>query len=249
MIYPALNFSVVRLKETDSTNRYLGGIPNKQEIPEGLVVLSAFQFSGRGQRDSVWESEKGKNLTFSILLKPIFLEPVKHFFLSRVISLAVHDFIRTETTEQVSIKWPNDILAGNRKIAGILIENSVRNNTIEYCIAGIGININQVSFSSNIPNPVSLAMLTGFRYRLDDCLARVLNGVQKYYLQLQSGDYSGLNSTFEKHLFLKGVMAGYILSGKKITAAIEGVTDEGILLMRKEEGEKIQCHGKELVYP
>lgn len=139
--------NLIQLNQTDSTNIHLTQLAQDNNLPEGTVVNAAFQTHGKGQRNNSWEAEKGMNITFSVLYKPHFLPLSKHFLLSKAISLGVFDYLNCICAE-VKVKWPNDIYVGNKKIAGILIENSIKGNNIYQSVIGIGININQSNFST-----------------------------------------------------------------------------------------------------
>ena len=143
--------SLVYLKETESTNKYLNDLCNKQCVGELTTVTTDFQTSGRGQRGNSWESERGQNLMFSFVLYPAFLKARKQFLLSQIISLAIKEELDTHVSD-VSIKWPNDIYWKDKKICGMLIENDLTGTHISRSIAGIGININQEAFTSPAPN-------------------------------------------------------------------------------------------------
>jgi len=146
---------LIELEETDSTINFLGELYTKKQkvLEEFTTVTSEFQTSGKGQRGNSWEAEKGKNLLFSFILYPSFLEVKQQFLLSQLISLSIKEEL-DKWTKDISIKWPNDIYWKNRKICGILIENDIEGHTFSRCIAGIGLNINQEKFESNAPNPV-----------------------------------------------------------------------------------------------
>ena len=135
-------------------------LKNKNEI-EGLVVFSENQTDGKGQRGNSWITERGKNLTFSLFLKPSILISTQ-FVLSKIVSLSIVDFLMEMGVKDVKIKWPNDIYCGDKKIAGILIENTISEGKINNCIVGIGLNVNQVNFDSSIQNATSLKLELGF---------------------------------------------------------------------------------------
>ncbi len=147
--------NIINLEETTSTNSYLARIA--AESPHGTVVNAYRQTAGRGQRGNSWESEPGKNLTFSILLKNTGVAPSAQFSLSEACALGI-----ARTLERyvggVSVKWPNDIYCGDFKICGMLIEHSLSAGKIDYTIAGIGLNVNQTLFRSDAPNPISMAL-------------------------------------------------------------------------------------------
>src|ERR1035437_6675835 len=147
----------IEIEKTDSTNSYLSKLLGEKTLFEGTVVITNRQEMGRGQRGTTWESEPNKNLTLSILLHPTFLRPDEQFQLNKAISLGVAGFVVgvLQVDVDVKIKWPNDIYIRNKKVAGILIENSVSGNNLQHSIIGIGINVNQEKFSAKLPNPTS----------------------------------------------------------------------------------------------
>lgn len=146
---------LIHINETNSTNNYLQSLCSEQKVEELTVIVADFQTSGRGQRGNSWESDPGKNLLFSTVIFPEFLEARRQFLISQIISLAIKEELDTYTSD-ISIKWPNDIYWKEKKICGMLIENDLMGRNINQSIAGIGININQEIFHSSAPNPVSL---------------------------------------------------------------------------------------------
>ena len=156
---------LIELDETDSTNRFLIQLCNEKEntVEEMTTVKTDYQTSGKGQRGNSWEAEKGQNLLFSFVLYPTFLEARHQFILSQIVSLAIKEEL-SRWSDEISIKWPNDIYWKEKKICGILIENDLSGIYIGRCIVGIGININQEKFVSDAPNPVSLKQITGKKH-------------------------------------------------------------------------------------
>lgn len=180
---------LIHISETNSTNSYLHTFCAKEKVEEFTTVVANFQTSGRGQRGNSWESEPYKNLLFSFVLFPEFLEARRQFLISQVVSLAIKEELDTYTTD-ISIKWPNDIYWKEKKICGILIENDLMGRNISQSIAGIGININQETFHSSAPNPVSLYQITGNQYDIFEVLRNIMLRIQSYYCQLQKNDTS-----------------------------------------------------------
>lgn len=155
------------------------------EQPHGTVYATRSQTAGRGQRGNSWEAAPGLNLTFSVLLRPSLpFEVSETFAVSMLTALAVADVLSQVTGEKILVKWPNDIYAGDRKLGGILIENSLQGHNVRHTIAGIGINVNQVTFESDAPNPVSLRNITQHKYDLEPLLtllsSRVIAEVDSY---------------------------------------------------------------------
>ena len=163
-------------EEVDSTNRYLARLAMEQQLPNLFTVWADYQTAGRGQRETSWESEAGKNLTFSTLLYPKGVRANRQFLLSQSIAIAIQKVL-SNYTEGITIKWPNDIYYHNRKICGVLIEHDLQGSWVEQTIAGIGINVNQESFLSNAPNPVSLYQLLGRQLDREKLLQELLEQI------------------------------------------------------------------------
>ena len=193
---------LIHISETNSTNNYLQSLCSKQKVEELTVVVADFQTSGRGQRGNSWESDSGKNLLFSIVIFPEFLEARRQFLISQIISLAIKEELDTYTTD-ISIKWPNDIYWKEKKICGMLIENDLMGRNISQSIAGIGININQETFHSFAPNPVSLRQITGKEFDLFEILKSIVLRIQSYYSLLKKGNTESIVCQYEMSLFRK----------------------------------------------
>lgn len=148
---------------TDSTNNYVRA--HEKELAGMTMVRAVCQTGGRGQRGNSWEAEPGKNLTFTVLYRPDGMEAGSQFSISEAVATGVVSYLAGRGIE-AKVKWPNDVYVGDRKICGILIEHSVMGREIEYSILGVGINVNQLEFISDAPNPVSMARLTGKEYDL-----------------------------------------------------------------------------------
>lgn len=241
---------VVFLEEVASTNSYLMEKISLGKVKEGTLIWTHKQTAGKGLDKNVWESEPGKNLTFSFVLYPNFLPAYRQFMLNQAISLAVFDLIKSELpgSKDVKIKWPNDIYFGNRKVAGILIQNGIKGERFDFSVIGIGINVNQESFSAAIPNPVSLKLLTGKDYILDSFLNRVIQCLQSRVDLLVRGYYDRLEQDYLENLYQYNQDHEYIYKGKKITARIAGTTRYGQLILEVPSGEKLECDLKEVKF-
>ncbi|MBI4929994.1 MAG: biotin--[acetyl-CoA-carboxylase] ligase [Bacteroidetes bacterium] len=242
----------IKLDKTDSTNSHLIELLATDNLPEGAVVITKKQERGRGQRGTNWESESGKNLTLSILLKPTFLKPDEQFVLSKAIAVAVADFIislipRPLSLASVKIKWPNDIYIGNKKVAGILIENSVSGNSLCHSIIGIGINVNQEKFSAELLNPTSMKLETGKEFHLEECFEQLCSCIEKRYLQLRNHSKE-IDSDYLKNIYRFDEWANYNYKGEIIKARIIGVSKIGKLVLEREGGEVLECDVKEISF-
>ena len=235
---------IIRVAKTDSTNACLLQLSNEKVLASGTVVVTDHQTQGRGQGDNSWESEPGANLTFSIILYPF--PSVHAFVLSKAISLAVCDFV-SRFVSDVSIKWPNDVYVGERKIAGILIENFFEGIWLTKSVAGIGLNINQKHFVSDAPNPVSLRQLTGKTYPLEKCLQTLHADIAARY-QMITENADKLNADYLQRLYRFRRLSRFSAGGILFDAIITGVNDDGMLEMKTEDGECKTFGFKEVVF-
>jgi BirA family biotin operon repressor/biotin-[acetyl-CoA-carboxylase] ligase len=217
---------IIYLKQIDSTNNYL-----KNHFETGLVVYTDKQTNGRGQRLNKWESEAKKNILMSVAVSHHLLKTEQHFFLSKAVSLAVFDFL-SEYITKVKIKWPNDIYVSNKKIAGILIENSIRGSYISNSIIGIGINVNQNNFPAYIPNPISLSSLTGQSYAPEYLLKVLIQKLNNRYKQIEMKQFKKLSSAYIEHLYLYKTESLFLIDQKKIKARIINIEDNGRLVLQ-----------------
>jgi BirA family biotin operon repressor/biotin-[acetyl-CoA-carboxylase] ligase len=219
--------NVVFVPECHSTNTLLLELSQKTNPPEGTIVITNSQTRGRGQRGNGWEAEPGKNLTFSLLLKPHFMLAQQQFDLTIAISLGVFDFLSARIPERVKIKWPNDLLIGEKKITGILIENGLAGEQIQQSIVGIGLNVNQFSFSKD--TATSLKLETGLDFDNNDELNSLVEKLEGRYLQLRAGKRLELLAIYLKNLYRVGEKHSFLANGQKLQGRIEGIDESGRL--------------------
>lgn len=224
---------LIHISETNSTNNYLQTLCARQRVEELTTVIADFQTSGRGQRGNSWESAPEKNLLFSFVLFPRFLEARRQFLISQIISLAIKEELDTYTTD-FSIKWPNDIYWREKKICGMLTENDLMGQYISQSITGIGININQELFGSSAPNPVSLLQITGMQQSVFGILRNIMLRVQSYYDLLQKDNAVFIANRYEKALFRKEGLHRYRDANGEFLARIASVEPEGKLILEDE---------------
>ena len=158
--------------EVDSTNDEIMRLNDRTDL-EWAILFADHQTAGRGQRGNTWESEPGKNLTFSLYFRPVGVAADEQFAISMAVAVEMTKILRPYVG-RVKVKWPNDIYVGDRKIAGILIENRLKGNRISECVVGIGLNVNQSRFHSDAPNPVSIAQITGSEVDLSRLKRRII---------------------------------------------------------------------------
>lgn len=238
---------IIHLAATDSTNNYANGQMKEKEVSEGTVFLAYEQTSGRGQLKNFWESEPGKNLTFSVVVYPDFLEIRRQFMLSKVVVLGIYKALY-KYVDHLKVKWPNDIYAGDQKLGGILIENSIMYGLLKSSVIGIGLNINQTAFKSNAPNPVSLQNLTNKHYDCEAILAEVISGINWYYDLLRKGEEDQIDMEYISHLYRLNETCKYRSENEVFEGEIIGVNEIGQLLIRRNDGKILDFHFKEVEF-
>lgn len=237
---------VIWLDEVTSTNTYAAQVADT--LGHGDIVAAHAQSAGRGQRGNSWEAAPGLNLTFSLMLRPGCVEAACQFRISQAVALGVaHVLDRMLPGVEVSVKWPNDIYAGDRKICGILIENAVIGRSITRSIAGIGINVNQREFVSDAPNPVSMYMLSGREFELEP----LLEGVRDETLRLLSSDPAALSSDYASRLWRReGIhpFIDHLRGGIRFMASIASVAPSGALTLIDAEDTRRDFFFKEVSF-
>jgi BirA family biotin operon repressor/biotin-[acetyl-CoA-carboxylase] ligase len=181
-----------------STNDISAELISKSDIVNGTIVITDHQTHGRGQGSNDWESEKGENLTLSVILNTGFLPVHQQFYLNMMVCLSLSDLLTEYLHSGILIKWPNDIYFKNKKICGILIQNILKGNHLENSILGMGININQQNFENEIA--VSLRNITGEWYDLQQVLQRLSEILEEYYGVLKEGLYGKLRRIYMNRL-------------------------------------------------
>jgi len=223
------------LDRVDSTNTVCMKKAQEGE-PEGYTVAAFFQEQGRGQRGNSWESEEGKNLTFSLLLRPSFLKVEEQFSLSKVVALSICDWIEMQGVK-AKIKWPNDIYVDDKKIAGILIENNFSGSALDVSVIGIGLNLNQEVFPADLPNPTSMWQLTNKQYRPEIVLSELVVSIQMRYLQLRYGLRNKVDEDYLTSLYRINESFFYSDSTGRFRAKVIDVKPTGELILKSESGE------------
>ncbi len=220
------------LEETDSTNTYLNSIA--ESAGHGTVACADKQTAGRGQKGNHWESEPGKNITFSILLRPKGINARWQFMLSEIVSMAIVNVLRSHIGSiGIGIKWPNDIYAGDKKICGILIENRIESLNISHSIAGIGLNVNQGMFNPELPNPVSMLNITGKEYDTKELLHEICQEILRLSDKYDSSEkWEELHLKYCNTLWRKDGYHRYSTpEGELFEARIDKVGYDGVLTL------------------
>ena len=217
-----MEWKIIHIDETDSTNRYIKG------VKEGNVVVADYQTSGRGCGTNTWESERGKNMLFSVMIHPVQLPVQRQFHISMAISLAIVEALEQQIGD-VSIKWPNDIYWRNAKICGILIENTLQGSRIKDSVIGVGLNVNQRVFHSDAPNPVSLWQIHGQETDREQLLCDILRNFDKFLSM-------DIRKQYLSRLYRRKGFHPYVDANGAFMAEIVDVEDDGHLLLCDEGG-------------
>lgn len=242
------------LKIIDSTSAELRRRMSAEELPHGYCILADFQTAGHGQATNHWESEDGKNLLFSFLLRPSVIPASEQFVITEIVTLAIINALQDYIRQRITIKWPNDIYVGDKKLCGILIENALCGPVIDTCIVGIGININQELFTSDAPNPVSLKQLNGRDNDKEEIFEEIYQNILRYYDYLadnwQNNDIKqSLHYEYMNNLYRRVGYHNYSTpEGEKFSAEIEEIGPQGHLTLRLQSGELRTFAFKEVIF-
>ncbi len=233
------------MTECHSTNDLAVALLESGEAIEGLVVVTDKQTKGKGQRGNRWYSEPGKNLTFSLVLMPVFLDATEQFELNMAVSMGVIEAI-SSYVKGVRIKWPNDFVHSEfGKLGGMLIENQVSNRGIDASVVGLGINVNQKEFP--FPNATSLAHVAGAPIDKEEFFKVLIKGIENYYVFLKKGQRKSIRSSYLENLYLKDEWANFD-DGHAFKGKIRGVTPEGRLMIEKQDGTEKSYSYKEVKF-
>ena len=227
----------IKVSQTASTNTYLSRLA--ATLPGGTVIYTPSQTAGRGQKGNSWESEDGKNLTFSMLLKHPPVKARDQFYLSEAASLAVVESLTVEAGDGFTVKWPNDVYWYDKKVCGMLIESSLDGSDIAHSVVGIGINVNQERFLSDAPNPVSLINITGREHDLLSLLKQVCTRIEQLVDAL--GDDNARESLHRQYMAALYRNDGNLhpfedASGHRFMASVAGIDPDGTLTLQHEDG-------------
>lgn len=228
---------IIRREEVESTNLYLKQLVRNEHLEEGSMVIADFQSVGRGQMGNSWFSSKGKNLLFSLLIYPEDIPANEQFIISRIASLAVKNTL-DRFTDDIRIKWPNDIYWKEQKIAGILIENDIDGKNITNSVIGVGININEQSFPPDLPNPVSLRQITGSIQDRDYILDIFQQEFFQLYRDLQKGEVKAIEDEYMLDLYRINGYYWYEDKDGRFMAKIEDVLPSGHLVLKAMDTEE-----------
>jgi BirA family biotin operon repressor/biotin-[acetyl-CoA-carboxylase] ligase len=227
------------IESVDSTNKMAMEAGYNGTAESGTIFFAMEQTAGRGQRGRAWYSQKGANIMMSILLEPVGMSSANTFPLSCVAALAASDLFRRHAGDETAIKWPNDLYWRDRKAGGILIENNMRGNTWRHAVVGFGININQVIFSAEIPNPVSLRQITGRMFDSVELARELCKDLQHRLESLSDTGFKPLLELFNARCYGRGRRFFFRKDDRTFSAEILGVDETGSLVTN---GECMETH-------
>lgn len=239
---------ILRFDEINSTNVFLYDKISENNDISDTVVVAAHQTAGRGMGENRWESEAGMNLLFSIALNVSFLQAENQFKISQAVSVAILETLQSILpSDNFYIKWPNDIYFGDNKLAGMLIQNTVEGCAMGISVVGIGLNVNQMEFSKDIPNPISLKQISGKDFDLDKVLDMLITNIKKTVESLRFTDsQEEIDRKYTAKSYRFGKWADYFYQNQVKTMIIKGFDKYGRLLLHDKEGTGIVCDVKEL---
>lgn len=232
----------IYIKETDSTNQYAKKMVSNTKPFEGTAIFADFQSNGKGQNGNVWQGEAGKNLYISIILYPKFLSIKDHYLLNKAICISVWESV-ADYYHDVKIKWPNDIYANNKKVAGILIENNLQGSNWQSSIVGIGVNLNQNEFPTEI-QATSIMNLTKKEIDKESFRKLLYNKLNKNYLAIRNKQSENIDRTYTKNLLGYQEQNDFLIDGDITKAQILGVNNQGQLCLENSGELKYFNHGK-----
>ncbi|MEP0712300.1 biotin--[acetyl-CoA-carboxylase] ligase [Algoriphagus sp.] len=234
------------LSECHSTNDIALNLVRQGKASEGSVVICSNQTRGKGQRGNVWQSEAGQNLTFSLVLRPDFLDISEQFYLNMAVSNSLRRLLQ-DYVPGLQVKWPNDLLVpGYGKIGGILIENTFSGKEWEYAVVGIGLNINQLSFGSSLAS--SIRAITGSKFELEEIFRLLITQLEQGYIQLKKGKWKEIKAEYMMHLYQNHCWANYLSNEEQFLGKIVGISAEGKLEMELETGDCVVFGLKEISF-
>lgn len=243
------------IKETHSTSTLLRE-QYSNTLPHLYTIRTDYQTAGRGQAGNSWESEKGKNLLFSTLLRYEGILATKQWRLSMLVAVALWETLaKYLPQEQLRIKWPNDIYFGDKKLVGILIENSLVGQYVGYSIAGIGVNVNQTEWQSDAPNPISMKQITGKNYDVEEVMKEWISSMKSW----ETRTTEAIKAMYMRYLYRRN--DGTIMWKERLVynqhpsqkgidgtfrAELVGISEQGELILRKENNKEKTYHFKQI---
>lgn len=238
--------NIIKLNAISSTNDYLKQLLAERYVENFTVVVAENQTQGKGQMGAKWDAEPGKNLTFSVLVKDLLFGIAEIFTLNAAVAVSIAEALEEFTKREICIKWPNDILAGNYKIGGILIENSIRTDGEIYSIIGIGLNVNQKDFTG-LPKASSLSVIEGVDFDKEAIMLAIIEKLKRNVSRILNKGIDEVWSMYHGRLFKKDVPMPFEKDGSRFMGIIQGVGRDGNLQVLLEDDRVASFGLKEVV--
>ncbi len=227
--------NIIKLNAIDSTNSYLINLSKTVKLEDPTIVVTNKQTKGRGQHGASWESVSQQSLLFSMFKRFEDLPSNNISSIAYAVSLGVENAFKKNQIPNIAIKWPNDIMSRSKKMAGILIENQIKQGNVVSCIIGIGINVNEEKFES-LPQATSMLLATGNKYDLNEVLQYVIEEILIQLNNIEKGEHADLKIKYESSLFRKEMISVFEdLSGHRFNGKIKGVNEIGQLVIENED--------------
>lgn len=238
---------IIWLDEVDSTNNYANSLMVENKIYNETVISAYSQMSGRGQQGNFWESETKMNLTFTVLLYTKYLSVEMQFALSQATALSLRDMLQ-QYNIQAKVKWPNDIFVNDKKVAGILIENSIMGSTFSYSCIGVGLNVNQTFFGDYLPKATSMKLINGKENNIHEVLDNFLDNFHDRIEQVRNKAFDKLKSDYVLNLYQFGQWCNYKTGQTIFKGKIIDVNTNGELVILSDEGKQRLFMFKEIIF-
>lgn len=232
----------IHYPQIDSTNAEAKRLIDRGDAKHGTIISADYQTDGRGQYGRVWESDQAQNAILSIIIKPIDFLVKEQFLLNMSVSLALIDVLQDFGIE-AQVKWPNDIYVSDNKVCGILIQNYLQGDIIQYSIIGIGLNVNQLSWPKEVPNPTSIAKELSRTVDVYEVVDVMTKAVMAQYNTI-AHDPQILRKTYQEHLYRRGEMSQFHIGDDRISGEIIGIDESGRLMVAHEKTLKAYQHGE-----
>jgi BirA family biotin operon repressor/biotin-[acetyl-CoA-carboxylase] ligase len=240
MNYRRIGQAVLKFGSLPSTNDYASFLLTEGKAEDGMLIVAEEQVAGRGQRGRTWYSVPGESLTFSLILKDMALPVERGFMLQIVSGLAIKRYVSAWLPQaDVLLKWPNDVMAERRKLAGILTEAQIQGGLISSVVIGIGMNLNQNHFPEAAGEPVSMFLLGAGHSEPDLALGNIIQYLRDCFRDWESRGDAPLIEEYSAHFFGKGERRKFHYQNQEIEAIPLGISDEGALVLENMRGEKM----------
>ena len=226
--------NIIKLNAIDSTNSYLLNLSRAVHLEDPTIVITNNQTKGRGQHGTSWQSVPQQSLLFSMFKRFENLPTNKISSITYAVSLGLENAFKKYKIPNITIKWPNDIMSRSKKMAGILIENQIKQGNVVSSVIGLGINVNEKKFKS-LPQATSMLLATGNKFDLNEVLQLVIEEILIQLTKLDKGDYADLKIKYETSLFRKDMISVFeVKDGYRFNGKIKGVNEIGKIVIENE---------------